>query len=380
MMAVEQISRDVQDRKKPELPSQVVLVLQGGGALAAYQVGVYEALHAAGIEPDWVIGTSMGAINGAIIASNAVERRMDCLQKLWARIEQDGIGATRPWPWIGNWATLQTLLRGIPGLFSPNPAAAWGMHVKLGAERAAFYSTEALRSTLPELVDFDHLPSSSTRLTMGAVNIRTGRMHYFDSRDMIIGVDHVLASSALPPAFPAVRIDDEPYWDGGIYSNTPIEVVFDDYPRRSSVVFAVQLWHAAGPDPQSIWQVLNRQKDIQYASRATSHVVRQTQIHELRRVIRELVRRMPETERETPEIKELAGYGCGTIMHIVELNAPRLDGEDYTRDIDFTADGIHARWQAGFADARRALDRRPWETRVDPMVGVAVYDSTRQFT
>jgi NTE family protein len=174
---------------------------------------------------------------------------------------------------------------------------------------------------------------------MGAVNIRTGQMRYFDGRDMTIGADHVLASCALPPAFPAICIDGEPYWDGGIYSNTPIEAVFDDHPRRSSVVFAVQLWHGTGSDPQSIWQVLSRQKDIQYASRATSHIARQMQIHQLRHVIRELVRRMPANEQETREINELAGYGCGKIMHIVELNAPRLDGEDHTRDIDFTADG-----------------------------------------
>jgi NTE family protein len=251
-MAVEENSRGAQNGR-PKLPGQVVLVLQGGGALGAYQVGVYEALHAAGIEPDWVIGTSIGAINGAIIAGSTLERRMDCLRKLWALIEQESFGAGQQlWPWINNSITnVDILLRGIPGLFSPNSAAAWGVHAHLGAERAAFYSTEALRSTLLDLVDFEHLPSSSTRLTMGAVNIRAGRMHYFDSRDMTIGVDHVLASSALPPAFPAVRIDGEPYWDGGIYSNTPIEAVFDDYPRRSSVVFAVQLWHAGGPDPEN---------------------------------------------------------------------------------------------------------------------------------
>lgn len=365
-----------QNGKRSKLPGQVVLVLQGGGALGAYQGGVYEALHEAGIEPDWVIGTSIGAINGVIIAGNSVERRWERLRKLWALIKQERLG-TKLWPWIGGWtSTLETLLRGIPGLFSLNPSACWGLHAQLGVQRASLYSTEGLRSTLSEVVDFEHLLSSSTRLTMGAVNIRTGQMHYFDSRNITIGVDHVLASCALPPAFPAVCIDGEPYWDGGIYSNTPIEAVFDDYPRRSSVVFAVQLWHASGPDPQSIWQVLSRQKDIQYASRGTSHIARQMQIHELRHVIRELVRRMPANEQETRGIKELAGYGCGTIMHIVELNAPRLDGEDHARDIDFTAGGIEARWQAGLADTRRAIERRPWEIQVEPKAGVAVYDST----
>lgn len=377
---MDEISRSAPTGHKHELPGQVVLVLQGGGALGAYQVGVYQALHEAGIEPDWVIGTSIGAINGAIIAGNTVGRKMDRLRKLWAIIEQKSVAANQLWPWIGNSIrNLEILLKGIPGLFSPNPAAAWGMYAQLGPEHAALYSTGALRSTLLDLIDFDH-PAAWTRLTMGAVNVRTGRMRYFDSRDTIIGVDHVLASSALPPAFPAIRINDEPYWDGGIYSNTPIEVVFDDNLRRSSLVFAVQLWHESGPDPQSIWQVLNRQKDIQFASRSTSHITRQTQIHHLRHVIRELVRQMPEDKRESPEIRELAGYGCSTIMHIVELNAPRLEGEDQTRDIDFTAGGIEARWQAGLADARSVINRRAWEAKVDPMVGVAVYDVTPERT
>ena len=170
----------------------------------------------------------------------------------------------------------------------------------------------------------------------------------------------------------------DPYWDGGIYSNTPIETVFDDHPRRDSIVFTVQMWHAEGPEPESVWQVLNRQKDIQYASRADSHIARQCHIHHFRHVIRELVRLMPEAQRETPEVKEMAGYGCGTFMHIVRLKAPRLDHEDHLRDIDFTSVGIHARWQAGYADTMRMLERRPWETPVDPLAGVAVYDSDIQ--
>jgi NTE family protein len=231
-----------------------------------------------------------------------------------------------------------------------------------------------LQETLSAVVDFERINSGNPRLTVGAVNVRSGKMHYFDSREMKITFKHVLASGALPPAFPAVRIDGDPYWDGGIYSNTPVETVFDDYPRRDSVVFTVQMWHAAGPEPESLWQVMNRQKDIQFASRADSHIARQEHIHQLRHIVRELVRRMPEAERETPEVQEMAGYGCGTIMHIVRLNAPRLDNEDHLRDIDFTSAGISARWQAGYADTLRALQRRPWEVRVDPMVGVAVHE------
>jgi NTE family protein len=371
---MDEILPDANDSVKRPLPGQVVLVLQGGGAVGAYQAGAYEALHDAGFEPDWVIGTSIGAINGAIIAGNAPERRMDSLRAFWKRIERNNLRATTSWPWLGN---LETLLRGVPGFFSPNPAAIWGVNASVGLDHAAFYSADALKSTLVELVDFERLRSSPTRFTVGAVNVRTGRMRYFDSRNQPVRLQHVLGSSALPPAFPAVDIDGEPYWDGGIYSNTPIEVVFDDHPRRDSLVFAIQLWPAAGLDPKSIWQALTRHKEIQYASRAISHVARQKQIHQLRHIIRELVERLPPEQRDKPEVAELAAYGCGTTMHIVEVTAPRLDGEDHTRDIDFTVTGIHARWEAGSKDVRRALERKSWEVEVDPMVGVAVHNLER---
>jgi NTE family protein len=361
------------------LPGQVVLVFQGGGALGAYQGGVYQALHEAGIEPNWVIGTSIGAINGAIIAGNAFDARLDCIREFWTRMERKPFWGHAPFALMaGNVAAhMMTVFSGISGYFSPNRALAWGLHASVGVEQAAFYTIDALHETLGEVIDFERINVGQPRLTVGAVNVRSGKMHYFDSRSAPITLKHVLASGALPPAFPAIRIDGEPYWDGGIYSNTPVETVFEDNPRRDSVVFTVQVWHAAGPEPESLWQVLNRQKDIQFASRADSHIARQENLHHLRHIIRELVHRLPENERATPEVQKLAGYGCGTTMHIVRLNAPRLDGEDHMRDIDFTNGGIRARWQAGYADTARTLDRRPWDVEIDPMVGVAVHDPDR---
>jgi NTE family protein len=178
----------------------------------------------------------------------------------------------------------------------------------------------------------------------------------------------------LPPAFPAVRIDGNPYWDGGIFSNTPIEAVFEDNPRRNSVVFADQMWHTSGPEPQSLEDVLSRQKDIQFASRDESHIATQKSLHRLRHIVRELVKMVPDGRRETPEVKQYAAYGCGTLMHIVRLNAPRIEGEGNSRDIDFTRAGIRARWKAGYDDAARVLEKRPWELEIDPAVGVAVHE------
>ncbi len=361
---------------RPDLPGQVVLVLQGGGALGAYQGGVYEALHEAGIEPGWVIGTSIGAINAALIAGNAPENRIERLRDFWARVEQGSSDdPLHFWTGLSNiMANRTTMTRGIPAFFTPNPIAWINSHTPLGIENAAYYTTAPLRETLSELVDLDHCAEHQIRLTVGAVNARNGEMRYFDSRDEPVGIDHVLASGALPPAFPAVRIDGDPYWDGGIYSNTPIEAVLDDKPRRDSVIFTVHMWNPDGPEPESMWEVMGRQKDIQYASRATSHIARQQQIHHLRHIIRELSKELSEKARNSPKAKELASWGCGTTMHVARLVASKLEGEDHTKDIDFTPGGIRARWQAGYADTRRMVERAPWTAPVDPMDGVVIHD------
>jgi NTE family protein len=202
-------------------------------------------------------------------------------------------------------------------------------------------------------------------------------MRYFDSRETAITVEHVMASGALPPAFPAVRIDGELYWDGGILSNTPTEAIFDDDPRRDSLIFAVHMWNPMGPEPESIWEVLHRQKDIQYSSRVASHIARQRQVHKLRHVVSELVKLMPDDVRNRAVVKDLAQYGCLTRMHVVQLLAPRLDNENHTKDIDFSPTGISLRWEAGYGDTRRALQRAPWNDACDPLEGVILHQLER---
>ena len=360
----------------PSGPSQIVLVLQGGGALGAYQGGVYQALHEADIEPDWIIGTSIGAINASIIAGNNVDDRLPRLQEFWRRVQRKRtLGAPFLWPefheTISGWTTLTD---GVPGLCRLNPLALLGAHFPLGTEHAGFYSVSPLEASLLELVDFSLLNRSSTRLTVGAANVRTSKMHYFDTREMPLAMNHVMASAALPPAFPPVRIDGEYYWDGGILSNTPTEAIFDDYPRRDSVVFGVNVWNPMGPEPKTMWDVLHRQKDIQYSSRIANQIVRQQQVHRLRHVITELVGHMPEQVRAIPEVRDLAGYGCVTRMHIVTLLAPRLENEGHTKDIDFSASGIRMRWDAGYAHTARVLERAPWKNEFDPMEGVILHE------
>ena len=364
----------------PSAPQQVVLVLQGGGALGAYQAGVFEALHEAGIEPDWVIGTSIGAINAALIAGNAPAQRLDRLREFWRSVAfQDALP-----PWLDGLAPVQAwnraaaVAQGVPGFFRPNPPAWLGPQWPLDEQAAGYYLTTPLHHTLAALTDARRLAASTTRLTVGAVQVQTGQMHYFDSRHAPVGLAQVMASGALPPAFAPVRVGDALYWDGGIYSNTPVEVVFDDQPRRSALVFSVQLWRPAGPAPHSMAEVATRQKDIQYASRAHSHLCRQAQLHHLRHVVRELARALPPAERQKPQMQALAAFGCGTVMHLMNLVAPRLPDEGADKDLDFNTARIQARWQAGLADGRRTLQRRPWLDPFDPMLGLVVHDGPGQ--
>jgi NTE family protein len=356
---------------------QVVLVLQGGGALGAYQAGVYQALSEAGIEPDWVIGTSIGAITAGLIAGSAPEQRLRRLEEFWDQVTHAPLvqfaAAT---PFVGSWAAnMMTMAGGLSGFFAPNPWAFLGLASPLGAGLAGYYSTKPLERTLDELIDPGRLNGGLPRLTVGAANVQTGQMCYFDSRDTKLTVRHVMASGALPPAFPAVQIGDDFYWDGGILSNTPVEAVFDDNPRRSGLVFAVHMWSPHGPEPDSIWKVLARHKDLQYSSRAATHIARQKQLHKLRHVIRELAAKLPPETASTPEAQELAAYGCVTRMHVVRLMAPPLAGEDHSKDIDFSPTDIRCRWKAGYADTARVLAQAPWDGKFDPLEGFILHEA-----
>ena len=360
-------------------PGQIVLVFQGGGALGAYQAGVYQALHEAGIEPDWIIGTSIGAINASLIAGNEPENRLPRLEEFWRRMSHKSIwNSGSAWPQLTqSLSYLNTVVSGVPNFFTPNLAASLGQDTVLGAEHAGYYSTAPLEKTLLELVDFQLINRCKPRLTVGAAHVCTSQMRYFDGRDMELSVKHIMASGALPPAFPAVRVDGELYWDGGILSNTPTEIVFDDNPRKNSLIFAVHVWNPMGPEPKTIGEVLHRQKDVQYSSRVTNHIERQLQTHRLRHVIKQLAAQIPEPERSSAAVCELAGWGCVTQMHIVRLLAPSLANENHSKDVDFSPSGIRQRWKAGYANTLNAIERAPWVGEFDPLEGVILHNPVR---
>jgi NTE family protein len=368
------MKRDLSEEMKAL--GQTVLVLQGGGALGAYQVGVYEALAETGVEPDWVVGTSIGAINASLIAGSPKSERIDRLCEFWKRVEQ-GNGFTNFMPqWLAATArNTITVSAGVPSFFQPQPAAFVSPHLPLGPDAAGYYTTRPLMETLEELIDFDQLNSGDVRLTVGASKVSNSEMVYFDSRDIEIDVRHVLASGALPPAFPAVRIDGELYWDGGILSNTPVEVVFDDNPRRSSLVLAVHIWNPHGPEPRSIWEVMNRQKDLQYSSRSMAQIKRQRQLHRLRHIIAELSAMVPAELAKDKAVAEMRNYGCTTTMHVVRLLAPALEYEDHSKDIDFSPEGIRQRREAGYRHTMETIEQAPWRGTFDPLEGFILHEA-----
>ena len=357
---------------------RIALVLQGGGALGAYQAGVFQALDERGVTPNWVGGTSIGAINGAIIAGNPPEQRLERLKRFWNTVLHEDPFDLHGLPDVvrqtySYWSAMASLIAGHPRLFSLHPFLPFGVGNTGSADTASFYDTAPLRELLLETVDLDYLNNGSMRFSLGAVHVTTGRLRYFDNSLQRIGIEHILASSALPPAFPPVAVDGALYWDGGLYSNTPLDVVLDDYPRVNTLCFMVDLWSACGDEPHSISQTLDRQKDIMYASRSDRNIETYEAMHNLRRVIRELYGQLSEAKRNVPKMRKLAEWGCHTTMDIVHLGNRDLDWELASKDLDFSRTVIDERWQLGYADAKRVLDRAPWMDWVDPLVGVVVH-------
>jgi NTE family protein len=366
--------------KYPNRPAgkRIALVLQGGGALGAYQAGVCQALVEHGYCPDWVAGTSIGSINGGIITGNAPEKRVERLEEFWRNVSREDLwdiaGTTDAAREIySSLSVMSAMLAGQPGFFMPRPLNLLKMFPIGSAETASYYDTSPLRGTLEHLIDFDLINSGSVRLSLGAVNLTTGVLRYFDSKTDRICPEHIMASCALPPGFPAVRVEGELYWDGGIYSNTPLEVVLDNMPRVDTLCFMVALFNPRGPEPRSIPEVETRHKDIVYATRALEHVQTFWKTHNLRRTVRSLFALLPQELRDDPEVQAMADLGCNTAMHIVQIIYPTRNWELAFKDVDFSWAAIRERWDCGYRDATRMLEWAPWERPVPQHMGVVVH-------
>jgi NTE family protein len=361
---------------KSLLPGKVALVLQGGGALGAYQVGAYQALDEAGYEPEWFAGTSIGAINAAIMAGNPRERRLERLEAFWSTI-------CRPLPFapaeglqrrlFNAWSAWTTTALGQPGFFAPRQVSPY-LAQPGSLPAISYYDTSILRQTLEHVIDLDRLNSGAQRLSLGAVNVRTGRQVYFDTLRQKLGYEHIMASGALPPAFPPVEIEGEWYWDGGIVSNTPLDVVIAQLPRRSTLCFMIDLFDAEGPLPQVMDDVETRRKDIVYASRSERAVSAHRETHNLRRAVLALWDALTPEARQDPHLSALADLGCTTTMHIVRLVHRGGADELACKDYEFSSASFEEHRAAGYRDATRRLADPTWLQPVPPDTGVVVHD------
>lgn len=359
---------------------RVVLVLQGGGALGAYQAGVYQALHEHGLTPDWVVGTSIGAINAAIIAGNERAQCVERLRTFWDEVAHRDLVDMRKVPDEARrlntmLTTIDSVTRGVPGFYSLrwfNPFfAGW----PVPAESASFYDTSELENTLTRLVDLQTLNShGGIRLTVSAIKVTCGRLENFDTAHHPVSIKHVMASGALPPGFPPVRVNGELYWDGGLYSNTPLEVVLADEPHVDTVCFMVDLWSSEGPEPNTLEQVHTRQKDVLYASRSQRHIDAYLRGHRLRRLIRMLREKVPDHMLSADEIEQVEKVGRDTTMHIIRLAYAGRDWQMASKDINFSKGSIEWRWNLGYQDALRAIERAAWRSDVPEGAGVLVHE------
>jgi NTE family protein len=368
------------------LPFEVVaLVLQGGGALGAYQAGVYEALSETGILPNWIAGMSIGAINAAIIAGNPPNARVDRLREFWTQVTGDG-----PWPGASNAGVelargdaMRQLLNhvsagfamasGAKGFFSLRPIPPW-LQPAGTIEATSFYDTSELKRTLERLVDFDRLNGGAVRFSVGAVNVRTGNFVYFDTTTHTIRAEHIMASGALPPGFPAIEIEGERYWDGGIVSNTPLQWVVDTMPRRDTLAFQVDLWSARGEFPHDILEVLTREKEIRYSSRTRAGTDQFKYTQRLRHALASLLERLPEHLKNTPEARLLGSVAEHKVYNIVHLIYRAKNYEGHSKDFEFSGFSMEEHWRAGYHDARRTLRHPEVLEQPKDRDGVLIFD------
>jgi NTE family protein len=347
---------------------RVALVLQGGGALGAYQGGVYQALHEAGIEVDWISGTSIGGINGALIAGNPFDRRVQRLREFWEAVTEppmripsipwlsealwDGDGQARYW--INRMSAFATMFHGVPNFFTPRPLPP----VNSAAEKpdlVSYYDTSPLEATLGRLVDFDLINARPLRFSVGATNVRTGAPIHFDNLQTPITAAHVMASASLPPGFPPTEIDGEYYWDGGVVSNSPMQYVIDDRPRYTALVFQVDLWDANGEAPLDIPSANLRALEIHSASRLNVTLEQYKKMHKFRCALARFLDQLPSASHNDPDVQFLAQEARVNVATVVQLKYQANKYETAGKTFEFSRAAMEEHWQAGYCDTKSAL-------------------------
>ena len=331
--------------------------------------------------PDWVAGMSIGAINAALIAGNPPERRVDRLMTFWNRVSSHLVLPPPLERGEGRSAFNETsaslvALYGAPGFFAPRLPSP--LLFPPGTDnQLSYYDTRPLRDTLLELVDFKLLNSGKIRLSVGAVNIRTGNFRYFDSAKETITPEHIMASGALPPGFPPVEIEGEYYWDGGLVSNTPLQYVLDCYPRDDMLIFQIDLFSARGQMPRNLSEVSEREKDIRFSSRTRHNTDIFRQEQRLRRAVHRLLAKLPDELCNDPDVKVLFDWNDDAAVTIVHLIKRRADYSTEFKDFEFSRASMDDHWQDGVNDVNQTFDHPEWACRSRPKVGVNVLDLTK---
>jgi len=362
-----------------------VLVLQGGGALGSYQAGAYQALCHFDFEPEWIAGISIGAINAAIIAGNDREQRIDKLKEFWQMV-------SAPVPWhpatktergrvlFNETSAAMIATFGVPGFFVPRlpPAPLWPQ----GSPQAqSYYDTAPLKKTLERLVDFDRINDLKVRLSVGAVSVTTGNFRYFDNFEFRkmgkkIGPEHIMASGALPPGFPAIEIEGEHYWDGGIASNTPLDFVLDAEVDRDLLIFQVDLFSARGELPKNLLEAAEREKDIRYSSRTRMNTDKNRQIHNARKALRDLMYKLPDNLRNDPSVEVLCKAARENTVTVVHLIYRTKNYETNSKDYDFSHVAMVEHWDAGVRDVHLSMRHKDWLERPQSGETMVTYDLT----
>lgn len=366
------------------------LVLQGGGALGAYQAGVYAAMHDQGLRPTWVAGVSIGAINAAIIAGNPPERRVQRLRDFWELVTSSYRFIRMPGDFgdtaremLNESRAAMVAMLGVRGFFKPRiPPGPLQPPGTPGA--LSYYDTAPLEKTLTDLIDFDlvntHDARHKVRLSIDAVNVVTGNSRHFDSarpdRCGVITPRHVMASGALPPGFPPVEIDGEFYWDGGLVSNTPLRYVLDEPWRRDVLVIQVDLFSARGDLPRNLNEVAERQKDIRYASRTRANTERVRREQALGAAARRLATKLPATLADDPDLAELTRMGSPAALTILHLIYRAEHYETQSKDYEFSRQTMLEHWRKGADDVATSFADARWRNRHCAAGGVNVLDLT----
>ena len=362
---------------------RIALILQGGGALGAYQAGVYQALAEAHLHPDWVAGISIGAINSALIAGNPPKKRIERLRTFWETVSAPPFGMPIlaalegrdefTHTLINQVSSLGALIGGAPGFFQPRLPPPF-LYPNGVPEALSYYDVAPLRATLEALVDFDLINTGAMRFSVGAVNVRSGNFVYFDNTTYQICPEHVMASGSLPPGFPPTEIEGEHYWDGGLVSNTPLEWVLDSRPGRDTLAFQIDLWSARGQFPRNLVEAETRQKEIRYSSRTrlATNQFKKKQI--LRRATARLLAKIPKELLQTPEAEMLALEADEKVCNLIQLIYRTKHYEGNSKDYEFSRRTMEEHWRSGYNDAVRTLRHPEVLQRPQGMDGVFTFD------